>query len=112
MGKLARKLHTTAEEVYRMYISDTGNYEILPIKTEAVEHWQKIWSGKGLGWICDTIGESKLQGYTNVRCFYGSSVYNSKEMAHLIDLIIDDCKEQDIETMTPNEIERLKREWR
>ena len=111
MGKLAKKLLTTPEQVYREYISDTSNYEILPIKNEALEHWKQIWSNKGVGWLCDELGESKLQGYTNVRCFYGSSVYSSAEMAHLIDLIIQDCEEQGIETMTPAEIERMKREW-
>ena len=111
IGKLAQKLGTTPTEVYREYINNTSNYEILPIKTEAVEHWKQIWADKGLGWLCDELGESKLMGYTNVRCFYGSSVYTSSEMAHLIDLIVQDCKAQDIETMTPAEIERMKREW-
>lgn len=111
MGKLAQKLLTTPEQVYRSYIKDTGNYEILPIKNEAVEHWEKIWSAKGTGWICDSLGESKIKGYTNVRCFYGSSVYDSKEMSHLIDLIVQDCKEQGIETLSQSEADRMIKEW-
>jgi len=111
MGKLSQKLQTTPEQVYRAYINDTSNYEILPIKSEAVEHWKQIWSDKGIGWLCDELGESKLKGYTNVRCFYGSSVYSSVEMAHLIDLIIQDCKEQGIETMSDEEQARLIAEW-
>jgi hypothetical protein len=41
----------------------------------------------------------------------GSSSYNTKEMAELIDGVIKECKELDIETLPPHELERMKREW-
>lgn len=112
IGKLAKKLNIPSKEIYREYIKDTGNYEILPIKTEIVERWKEIWSAKGIGWVCDELGASKLADYTNVRCYYGSSVYTTKEMAKLIDMIVTDCKEQGIETMSPAEIERIVDEWK
>ena len=42
------------------------------------------------------------------RLYRGTHTYDSREMAMLIDGTIDECKEQGIETMTPNELERLK----
>ena len=42
------------------------------------------------------------------RLYRGTHTYDSKEMAMLIDGTIEECKEQGIETMTPNELERLK----
>ena len=42
------------------------------------------------------------------RLYRGTHTYNSREMAMLIDGTIEECKEQGIETMTPNELERLK----
>ena len=42
----------------------------------------------------------------------GSSSYDTKEMARLIDGIVSECKELDIETLPPHELERIKRAWR
>lgn len=108
IGKLSAALHLPPEEIYRAAIRDVGgNYEVLPIKDEAVDHFTEAWSGHGIGWICDTIGASKLDGYTNVRAFYGSSTYDTAQMSRLIEIIVQDCKAQGIETMTPEELARL-----
>lgn len=105
VGKLSEKINVSPEDIYRTYIKDIGgNYEVMPIKDEAVETWQSIWKQRGIGWQCDVIGESKLRGYTNVICYYGSSTYNTKQMSRLIDLCIQDCKTQGIETATPAEL--------
>lgn len=40
-----------------------------------------------------------------------SRFYDSRQMSILIDGTVEECKSQGIETMTPNEIERLKKEW-
>lgn len=42
----------------------------------------------------------------------GSHEYNSKEMARLIDGLVEECKAQGIETMDKEEIERLVQEWK
>lgn len=42
------------------------------------------------------------------RVYRGSHTYNIHEMALLIDGTIQECKEQGIETLTPNELARLK----
>ena len=41
----------------------------------------------------------------------GSHELDTREMAILIDGIVDEAKEQGIQTLTPNEIERLKATW-
>lgn len=55
--------------------------------------------------------KSKLDGYTNVIAWYGSSVYNSKEMSRLVDNIVEECKEHNIETLLPQELESMKASW-
>lgn len=112
IGKLAAVLRTSPDDVYRRAIRDVGgNYEIFPIKNEAVGRWKEIWEGKGIGWPCEVLGPSKLDGYTNTMNFYGSSVYDTAQMARLIDAIVGECKVQGVETMTPMELEHLKEEW-
>lgn len=44
--------------------------------------------------------------------YFGSSSYDTVQMSRLIDLLIEDCKAQGIETATPDEIARYKEEWR
>ena len=108
LGKLAAKLNIPKEEVYRQIIRDVGdNYEILPIRDEAVDKWISAWEEKGIGWCCDVLGKSKLGGYTNVIAYYGSSTYDSKQMSNFISLIVQECVEQDIETATPRELSLL-----
>lgn len=43
-----------------------------------------------------------------IRVYAGSSELNSKEFSILLDSLIEECKEQGIETLTPDELERLK----
>ena len=112
IGKLAEKLHITPEEVYRQHIIDTAAYYIQPVRDDTLIRWIDIWQSKGTGWIVEVIGASKNKGWTNCKNFYGSSVYDSREMSFLIDEVVKECKEQGIETMTPEEIEKLKMAWR
>ena len=88
----------------------------MPIRNEAVDKFISNWGrnndGKQrLGWICDILGDSKIEGYTNVCAYYGSSTYDSKQMSDLIDNIIFECEEQGIPTKTPEEIEKMKSLW-
>lgn len=107
-GQLSAVLKTPPETLYREYIRDVGgNYEIVPIKAERVERWIKSWESKGIGFVAEEIGESKFPGYINVRTFYGSSQYTTEEMGRLLDLIIADCEENGIVTLTREEIARL-----
>ena len=113
VGKLSGKLGLPPEEIYRAAIRDVGdNYEVMPVRNDALERWKAIWQSNGLGWLCEEIGPSKLDGYTNVRNFYGSSAYDKAQMSRLIDNVVQDCKAQCIETLTPAELARLTEEWR
>ncbi len=110
LGKLQDKLHISKEDIYKSLIKEIGSYEVIPVKDEAVERFRQAWSKNGLGWITETT-KSKLEGFTNIIAYYGSSSYNTSEMSRLINLIVQECKQQDIETMTPNELKSLLESW-
>lgn len=99
LDKLAEKLNRSKEDIYKIYVKDYGVFEPLPIRNDAVEGFIAKWSKNGLGWFCEDLGESKLNGYTKLLAYYGSSTYNSKEMTRLIDAVIQDCEDQGIPTM-------------
>ena len=63
-----------------------------------------------MGWQAEKT-KSKLPGCTNVILWYGSSVYNSSQMASLIDSLIQDAEALGIVTITPKEQERLIEQW-
>lgn len=46
------------------------------------------------------------------RVYRGSHTYNTEEMSILIDGVVQEAREQGIETETPDEIERLKSLWK
>lgn len=68
--KIAQKLGITKIEVYRDAIKEVGQCEVLPIKNDAVETFINAWKHNGQGWLCEIIGKSKLEGYTNVTAYY------------------------------------------
>ena len=110
-GKLAEKTGVGMAEIYRSHVRNIGgNYEVYCGKTEAVEKLIKAWEKNGLGWIAETT-PSKLEGCTNAILYYGSSTYDSRQMSRLIDQMVQDCKEQGIQTETPAEIARMCEAW-
>ena len=112
INKLAGVLRITPLEVYRQAILNvSGNYEVIPIKEEAVDHFKQIWESQGLGWPCVDMGKSKLDGYRNLRAYYGSSTFSVSQMQVFIDNLAQDCKALNIETMTPDKLALLMEEW-
>lgn len=111
MDRLAEKLGESKVAIYREYVKHIGgNSEVVCVKNTALERLREGWSKNGIGWITDTL-PSKIEGCTNVILYYGSSTYDTAQMSRLLDLIIQDCKEQGIPYETPDEIARLKALW-
>lgn len=111
VGKLADMLHATSEEVYQECIKKYGVSDIRPVRKDIFEDLCRMWDSQGIGNSHIVIGDSKIDGYINIRFFWGSSKYDTANMSKLIDGIISECKEQGIETLPPNEIERIKQQW-
>ena len=104
--KLAEKLHSTKEEIYRIAVANVGVFtEIKVADAEAAKRFRQIWQHNGVGWLTKTINETTIQAY------YGSSTYNTQEMARLIDFLQDECRLQGIETRPQEEIDSMLREW-
>ena len=110
LNKIAGVIKSTKEDVYREYIKNKGIFRVITMNKDAADTFIKVWEEKGLGWVCDT-SESKYEGMIDVIAYYGTSVYNTKQMAYFIDYVVEEAKALDIETLTPSEIERLKNLW-
>ena len=104
--EIAKVLGITKEEVYKKVIREYGEFEVIPIRADAVEKFIKIWRSKGLGWICD-VNQSKLKGYLNVTAYYGSSVYDTKQMSLLINSLVEEAKMLGIVTLDEMKINEM-----
>ena len=111
IDKIAEHEHKRKSEVYQEAIRDIGGVsDVVCVKDEAVETLIKGWTHKGLGWqtVC---GPSKLQGCTNVTLYYGSSIYDTRQMSELINNLVLLCNDLGIPTMSKDEIERSLAYW-
>ena len=62
---------------------------------------------------CVPVGYGKVKNteFTHYALVRGSHTYDNREMSILIDGTIEDAKELGVETLSPAEIERMKRLW-
>lgn len=116
-GKLAEvlsdtKVKHTKEDIYRKAIKEIGVYKdfqgLSPTDAKTLRH---AWEMLGTGWITEQVDYMPDGENVVIRCYYGSSQYNTKQMSRLIDNIVQDCQAVGIETKTPDEIARLKSLW-
>lgn len=110
LGKIQDTIDMPKEVIYKDLIKHIGSYEVVPIKNEAVEKFVEAWKKNGLGFVTETT-KSKLDGFTNVIAYYGSSTYDTKEMTRLIELVVQECEQLGIETKTDEEIKSLLESW-
>lgn len=110
MTKIANHpdISSSKEEVYEQmlqkygtFYEDEGGYITITVKktvdmTKVSGHWKHI------------KDNGNFASYLMIK---GSSEYNTVEMAHFIDRIVEEAQELGIETATPDELERMKQEW-
>ncbi len=111
VDRLAEKTRIPKTDIYRRYIREIGgNHEMVCVIDSAVEKLRNGWEHNGPGWQTDTM-PSRIPGCTNVILYYGSSTYNTRQMSHLIDMAVQDCQEQNIETLSPEKLAGMMEEW-
>ena len=107
LSKLAEALNTNKDELYLLMLERYGIFTHIIVKPEAVDKVMQTWrTVRNLGGI-HIGGKIGVQ----LQCYFGSSTYNTKEMATLIDGIVGECKEMGIEALPSDEIEAMKAEW-
>lgn len=111
LDKLADVLHTTKEELYLEKVRRYGIYKEFHLTDDEYKTFRVAWESMGTGWPTEQVDYTPDGQRLVIRAYYGSSRYNTKQMGRLLDSIIEDCKDQDIETMTERELSLLKEEW-
>lgn len=107
LQKLAEVLHTTKDEIYIDMLGKYGVFTHIIVKPHVVSRVKEEWR------TVKELGEVTVGGQTGIQlqCYFGSSTYDTKEMSVLIDGVVQECKDEGIETLPPDELARMKKEW-
>ena len=112
VGKIAKALHASNTEIHNWLIAEYGqmDFELGQISLDDHIDWRRL-DGIHLQPTSEYIfdGDQAFHKYNVMR---GSHTYNTQEMAHLIDGTVSEAEELGIETMTPDELERMKQLWK
>lgn len=108
--ELGKVLGITKEEVYKEQIRKVGVFRAVALDKSVAGTIFTAWRRIGTGWVVEELYEESDK--VHALLYYGSSTYNTAQMSRLIDSLVEDCKEYGIETMTPNEIEKMKSLWK
>lgn len=108
MQKIAEKVHKSKWEVYLDLLKEYSRaFTFLIVKPNAVEAVMQMYR--------TTIdhGEIMVNGQKGhqLQVFFGSSMFNSKEMSVFLEGVVNTAKELNIQTETPDEIARMKAAW-
>ncbi len=102
INKIANILRLSKEEIYLQMLEDYGQSILIPVqKGEKPNGYFKYYK-----YETSSILNGKEADWYKI--YKGSSEFDSKEMTILIDGIIQECKQLGIETLTPDEISKLK----
>ncbi len=107
LDKLAGALNTDKDSLYLEVLDRYGVFTHIIVKPEVVDRVKNEWR------TVRELGEVTINSKTGIQlqCYFGSSTYDTAEMAKLIDGVVSECKEVGIETLPPDELESLKNLW-
>ena len=111
-GKIAEVLGTSLTHEKNRLIREYGQYEmiddLIPTVTVKAQYEDRMLDLEAVHLkTIERHGETIRMAFLR-----GSHTYNTAEMARLIDGAVGDAKDLGIETMTSDEIERMKQAWK
>lgn len=113
VGEIAENAGLPNDAVYETMLQRYSKaYTYIIVKPEATE--QTIETLKAAHIYAYPIGDKDINGKegTQLQLFWGSSTFDTKQMSRLIDGIVSEAKELGISTATPEELARMKQEWK
>lgn len=101
----------TREDVYKQAIKKYSRPRYIPVPNDDVKDWVEVWESRGTGWLAEDVGESKLNGYTKLMLFIGSSTFDTTQMSRLLNGLVEDAKELGISIINEADKALLLDKW-
>lgn len=105
LTEIGNVLRSSKDEVYLEMLKRYGQSEIISVLAHIpISEYVKY---------CEEAGESTLNGklFKHYKVYKGSSEFDTREMSIFLDGVVSEAQELGIDTMTPNEIAKLKSLW-
>lgn len=114
VGKIAEKLHISKQRAKNELLGRYGQREIIDSGQVIISVRSDVDMMEREDLHCVPVGYATLNGkdFTHWAIVRPSHTYDNLEMNALITGTVDEAKELGIETMTPDEIERMKELWK
>lgn len=111
-GKIAEKTGASLSHEKNRLIREYGQYEyidgMIPTITVNALFEDKMLDMEGVHLkVIERPGDTVKMAFLR-----GSHTYNTAEMSRLIDAAVEEAKELGVETMTPDQLERMKAAWK
>lgn len=107
-----------AVTLYKRYIRENGVSVAYELPEQAFKTYETTFTHMGLGFQIERTGDSTVTSKNGEIIptvqfiqYYGSHVYNKRQMHRLLDAVIQDCNAVDIQTETPEELARMIESW-
>ena len=111
INDIALAVRETPETVYSEALKNVPNIcEVLCVQDKAVDSMERLWTRDHIGRRVERE-QSRINGCTNLYIYYGSSDFDTRQMAMLIDSLIQDARALGIETRPEEEIRSLLEAW-
>ena len=111
IDKIAQKMRLPKLEVYRDQIREIGGVsEVVCLPKAGVKRLRDEWASKGLGYQVEEI-DCNITGWKTLILCYGSSSYDTEQMAVLIDNLVQTAKQLGIETEPEEKIKSMLEEF-
>lgn len=111
IGKLADAMRMSKEELYKDKLFEHGQSERILVRADVdVEHFYPYTRYKSTTWKKDEKS-NEYEKYHEYLFARGTSSYDTREMSIFIDGIVEDAKEQGIDTIPRVDLEKMKAKW-
>jgi len=118
LTKLQNAGYGNAVKLYTKYIRENGVSAARAVPEEAFKTYKTSFLDEGIGFQIERTGENTWtnENGEEIRMaefvqYYGSHVYNKKQMERLLDAVVQDCKAVGIQTETPEELAQIMDSW-
>ena len=105
LTEIGNVLRSSKDEVYLEMLKRYGQSEIISVLAHIpIGEYVKY---------CEEAGESTLNGklFKHYKVYKGSSEFDTREMSIFLDGVVSEAQELGIDTMTPDEVAKLKSLW-
>ena len=107
LGDIAEAINADKWDIYLKMLKRYGKYTYIVVKESAVERMKQQWRE------CEVVGDITVNGEKAVQmlCYFGSSLYDTKEFSVLLDGVISEMREMGLDLPPSGEMQRALEAW-